>query len=462
MKKTLLQSGLLPDYLLTRRDFARTSVVATASTGLLLSGFHAYARNTPATSHKALVFIMLDGGNDSYNMLIPHSQADYQQYQITRGNLALARGSLLPLDYKDASSREFALHPSMPEVQALFNNKKLSFVANIGPLVQPVTKAAYQNNTAVLPVGLMSHADQFRHWMTSKPGQRSNIGWFGGLADMLQPSIPRGKIPMNISLAGTNILQNGMTSTSYAITEKGSAGLEFLKEGTPFSRILKRSINTSLDKDYSDPFQNTLVQLTKQARLYQKSFSYSVDPITLYSPFSETPFSQQLKMVARSITASKALGLPRQTFFVRYIGWDHHDLLLERQEVMLRILSQGLSEFQAALKEGGVEDEVITCTGSDFGRTLTSNGNGTDHAWGGHSIVMSSAHKGGQIFGDYPFLELGNDQDIGNGVLIPTLSTDQLYGELALWFGIPEDKLSAILPNIRNFNMASNVISLAS
>ena len=156
-------------------------------------------------------------------------------------------------------------------------------------------------------------------------------------------------------------------------------------------------------------------------------------------------------MVARTIKASKKLGLPQQTFFIRYIGWDHHDELLNNHAEMLKVVSQGLGEFQTALSELDIADKVITFAGSDFGRTLTSNGNGTDHGWGGNTLVMGEAIKGGKVFGEYPSLALGNSLDVGDGVLIPTTATDQLYGELATWFGVRPSELPKLFPNIGNF-----------
>lgn len=415
-------------------------------------------RVTP--QRKALVFIMLDGGNDSFNMLVPTDKKHYKQYQQTRSNLALANDELLPLQsYKDEQGRSFGLHPSMPEVQQLFNQQKLAFVANMGPLIQPVSKQSFKNGSAPLPLGLMSHADQFKHWQTSMPDQRLNQGWFGRFADTLQPSPAPTDIPMNISLAGSNIMQNGVKTQHYSVTDKGSVGLVVHEESSPLNDTLLASFNDLITADYhSDPFKQSYLLSTWQAQQQHQTFKMAVQQHRVPGSFADTPLSQQLKQVAKTIKAADELGTPQQTFFLRYIGWDHHDELLNSHAEMLRVLSQALGEFQQALEVMGLDDQVITFTGSDFGRTLTSNGNGTDHGWGGNTLVMGNAVAGGQVFGQYPDLTLGdqNPLDVGDGVLIPTTAIDQLYAELALWFGIKRRDLPLMFPNLKHFyNMAN-------
>ena len=162
------------------------------------------------------------------------------------------------------------------------------------------------------------------------------------------------------------------------------------------------------------------------------------------------------------------LGQQQQTFFLRYIGWDHHDELLVNHERMLGVLSRALGEFQGAVDELGLADKVVTFTGSDFGRTLTSNGNGTDHGWGGNTLVMGNPVAGGKVLGQYPTLNIGssNPLDIGDGVLIPTTSTDQLYAELSSWFGVDNPSLDKLFPNLKYFvkkaDMGSSLGAIAS
>ena len=146
--------------------------------------------NTPTYStggdYKAMVCILLAGGNDSFNMLVPRNGNHYNEYATTRSNLALPQGDLLPLNYTDNNGKQFGLHPSMPEVQSLFNDNKLAFVSNVGTLIEPMTKAQYLNGSKPVPLGLLSHADQIQQWQTSIPQTRSSKGWGGRMADILQ------------------------------------------------------------------------------------------------------------------------------------------------------------------------------------------------------------------------------------------------------------------------------------
>ncbi len=151
------------------------------------------------------------------------------------------------------------------------------------------------------------------------------------------------------------------------------------------------------------------------------------------------------------IGSSEALGVNRQTFFVNVGGWDHHDEVLDNQAGMLPMISAGLAEFRSALVELGVLDQVTTFTTSDFGRTLTSNGKGSDHGWGGHHIVMGGAVQGGNLYGDYPELSASSPLDVGRGVYVPTTSVDSYFAELALWFGVTPGDLELVLPNVARF-----------
>ncbi|MBB6520571.1 DUF1501 domain-containing protein [Pseudoteredinibacter isoporae] len=446
---------------LTRRKFVQGSMAA----GLAATAAPSFSLPKPQGQippplnidqrKRALVCIMLDGGNDSYNMLVPRSQAHYQEYSKTRGNLALAKDQLLPLNgFKDGEGREFALHPSMSEVAELFDQEKLSFVANIAPLIEPTNKQAFLNRSARVPLGLLSHADQFKHWQTSRPDLRVQQGWFGYFADVLQANKKADQIPMNISLAGSNIMQNGRRSTHYSITGSGSVGLVVNEEESALNRAILRSFETVLNTSYSgDPFKQTYLSITREAQLQHQKFSDAVEKVSLPIDFSDSDLSQQLSKVAQCIAAAEELGLPQQTYFLRYIGWDHHDDLLANQARMLRVLSKAMGEFQRALELMGLSEQVLSFTGSDFGRTLTSNGNGSDHGWGGHCMVMGDAVKGGKVLGEYPALSLGdnNPLDVGGGVLIPTLPTDVLFAQLSMWFGVSEEDIPRLFPNLQNF-----------
>lgn len=406
---------------------------------------------------------MLDGGNDSFNMLVPTTTSAYNDYKNSRGDLAITKSQLLPLNnFKDSNNKSFGLHPSLPKTKALFDNNKLAFIANVALLIEPVNKAEFIAGTKALPVGLMSHADQFKHWQTSRPGQRINSGWFGTFADVLQKTKANEAISMNVSLAGSNIMQNGKDAREYAITSAGSVGLKVKLTDKPplvaLNKVLLGGFDKIINASYSNAFENTYIEGIRHAQAQHETFEAAIDKIKINTNFKsstgkESELAAQLKMVAKTIVARGDLGMTQQTFFVRYIGWDHHSELLNKHKSMLSVLDDALSAFQLSLQELGVEDEVITFTGSDFGRSLTSNGNGTDHGWGGNTLVMGQDIEGGKIYGQYPELTLANANplDVGGGVFIPTTATDEIYAELALWFGVDKPDLGKLFPNLKNF-----------
>jgi len=143
---------------------------------------------------------------------------------------------------------------------------------------------------------------------------------------------------------------------------------------------------------------------------------------------------------------------------VQWGGWDHHDEVVDNQEAMLAQVSAAIGAFHAALVALGVQNKVTLFTASDFGRTLTSNGRGSDHAWGGNQLVVGGGLLGKRIYGEYPSLAVNPDSgpevnplDTGRGRFIPTTSCDLFFAELALWLGVSKSQLPLILPNIGHF-----------
>ncbi|MFB1020841.1 MAG: DUF1501 domain-containing protein, partial [Flavobacteriales bacterium] len=164
-----------------------------------------------------------------------------------------------------------------------------------------------------------------------------------------------------------------------------------------------------------------------------------------------TTISKQMKMVANSIAVSGSLGMERQTYYLKLGGFDTHGEVINNQAAKLSLLSGAIGSFYEAMDELGISEKVTTFTISDFARTLASNGSGSDHGWGGHSMVFGGAVNGGQFYGQYPSLDLGGNLDVGNGVMIPEISTDQYFSELALWMGVTPSDLPNIFPNLENF-----------
>ena len=435
---------------LSRRSFlGHTGIALAASSQLGLLARSAHADVTEG--YRAMVCILLAGGADSFNMLVPRDSGRYNTYASVRADLALPDSDLLPLDYTGASGEQFGVHPGLAEVQQLFNAGQGAFVANIGPLAEPTSRAALDAGAVQLPLGLFSHSDQIAVWQSSAAGTRINTGFAGRLGDVVQPQLPAGPVSMNISLSGTNLFQSGDTLTGYAMDPtdgvRGVAGYD-----DAANQVFIDALDRLLALDYADPFRRSYAQKLRGAidSGAQLNAALALAP-EFTTSFSDTELSAAMAQIARVISVRDQLGAGRQTFFVTMGGWDHHDEVLDNQARMLPVLSRALGEFHSALTELGVLPSVTTYTISDFGRTLTSNGRGSDHGWGGHNFVMGGSVNGGQVYGEYPDLTPGLPLDLGRGRYIPTTSTDEFYAELALWFGLSGAQLPAVLPNIGRF-----------
>ena len=452
----------------SRRQFLGTApCVALGSTTLFSSLINLKAMNTIMGStsvaggdYKALVCILLSGGNDSFNMIVPKSTSEYNDYALTRSNLALAKDDLLDIDPSNPDGREFGLHPSLNGMQSLFDSGNLAFVNNVGTLIEPVTKSGVENGSVQVPLGLLSHSDQVMHWQTAYPQDRSNKGWGGKMADILKSQNTDNGVSMNISLGGNNIFQRGEEVTEFAINNDGGVAILGWDFQLPFFNTVREDITSMVNKEYEDLFKDSYKGVLKRSIDSNDAFNAAIAGVPdLATQFSATNLSQNLRMVANTIAARDELGAKRQIFFVQLGGFDNHDELINNHAALLNQLDDAMTEFYAATEELGISDCVTTYTISDFARTLTSNGNGTDHAWGGNAIVMGGAVKGKKLYGDYPILNLGSNLELGGGILLPTTSADSYFAELALWFGISPNDLALILPNIGNFYDTSSGVA---
>jgi uncharacterized protein (DUF1501 family) len=163
--------------------------------------------------------------------------------------------------------------------------------------------------------------------------------------------------------------------------------------------------------------------------------------------------ASQLGIVARIIAARGALGANRQVFLVSIGGFDNHDVLLTQHAQQLTQVNNAAAAFYQWMVQFGVQNDVTLFTASDFGRTLTSNGDGSDHGWGSHQFALGGAVQGG-VYGTFPpttFFASGNPVDIGQGNLVPTLAVDQYAATLARWLGVTDTDLPLVLPNVGNF-----------
>ncbi|MGZ5005365.1 MAG: DUF1501 domain-containing protein, partial [Chthoniobacterales bacterium] len=405
-----------------------------------------------AGDYKALVCLFLFGGNDANNVLIPHDNTGYNSYAAARGVLAIPQNALLPLTLQGGDGRDFAFHPSLPEVQQLFNAGHLALVANVGTLVAPITRAQYLAGGAAVPNQLFSHADQSVQWQTSVPDQISRTGWGGRMADMLQSLNSNAKISLSISIAGTNTFEVGNLVLPYTVSPTGSIGLSGFNGSAndnvrlqAFKDLLALPQNNLFEKAYADTVSRSIAD--------NELLTSALTGIpTLQTQFPTTDLGNQLNMIAKLIAARSNLSMQRQIFFCSVGGYDTHGDQLAGQAGLLTELSQALNAFYSATAELGVANQVTTFTASDFGRTYPTNGSGSDHGWGSHQFVMGGAVRGGRLFGTFPTLAVNGPDDTGQGRWIPTTSVDEFSSTMASWFGVSASDMPTVLPNIGRFS----------
>lgn len=428
-----------------------------------------------ATDYKALVCVFLYGGNDYANTVITYDDASYNQYSTVRGGgvgqtaggIALAKSSLAatllnpttPL----ADGRQYALHPSMTAMANLFNSGKAAVQLNVGPLVVPLTKAQYSSSdrkTYPLPPKLFSHNDQTSIWQSSSP-EGSTIGWGGNLGDLALSSNANSLFTC-INVTGNAVFLSGDSALSYQVSSNGAVPINAVKSNVYGSSAVRTAMSGLVQQARSHALENEYNRVTARAIGAEAQITAGLASVNLATPFpTGNSLADQLKTVARLIGARSALGAKRQVFLVSIGGFDLHDNLVRDQATVLGKVSDAMASFYNATVELGLSNNVTAFTASDFGRTLSSNGDGSDHGWGNHHFMVGGAVKGQAFYGTAPPVSVGSTsaaQDqwhVGQGRLLPSTSVDQYAATLANWFGVADAEMANILPNLRHFGTAA-------
>ena len=420
--------------------------------------------NAGSDDYKALVCVFLNGGNDSNNMVVPKYNAGYAEYSAARSaqGLAISQGELLSM-MPPLLGLEYGLHPRLAELHQLWQQNKLAVVCNVGTLVQPITKAQYLSG-APRPDQLFSHSDQVAQFRTAVPNNASTSGWGGRLADRTAPLNGGAAIPMITSVAGVTVFSNGVTSAPL-IVEPAPTPLNLVLTlngfGTATDEVARK---TALRLVRAEDLDKTLVQatavLTQQAIVVSEQLS--ADP-TLTVTFPNTTLGNQLRQIAKIMKFRTALNMSRQIFFVQLPGFDTHSTQINNQGNLFIQLSQALKAFYDETVAQGISGQVTTFTMSDFNRTLNPAGAGsnvgTDHAWGGHHLVMGDAVAGGNFYGRptasgsiFPTLLNNGPDDVSNrGRFVPTVSVEMYAATMARWFGLTDAEIPLVFPFINNF-----------
>src|SRR5580692_454162 len=433
--------------MVSRRGFIRVGAATVGSLALRPFGLlPALAQSGP--DYRALVCVFLYGGNDSNNTVIPMDDTNYKAYQSIRGSLALSGSNLTPTVMSNTGA-PFAFHAKLAEVASMFSSKELSVVANVGPLVQPLTRTQYQSaQAAQIPLNLFSHSDQQLAWQTSIAQGHSPTGWAGRAADYIASAkLNTSSFPPFFSVAANSLEGIGAMTQPVALAPGSNMNLPGPSSGlAAINSLLTTESGVNLVQAANDTLSHSITDAAALASALGKSTA-------LKTAFPTTSIGEQLQQVAQIIQVSSYLGMRRQIFFCSLGGFDTHAGELEAHNNLYPQLSPALLAFYNATQELGMAQNVTTFTESDFSRTFQpTTTDGSDHAWGSHHLVLGGAVQGGQIFGQFPTFELGGPNDTDTrGRWIPTTSIDQYGATLCSWFGIPATGLASVFPNLANF-----------
>lgn len=416
---------------------------------------------------KSLVCIFLAGGADSFNLFVPGGSR-YTDYQNSRRELAVAESDLLSVT--DERQGSFGFHSAIPSFERLYSQQRLAVVSNTGTLIRPTTKSEYLGSVA-LPQALFAHNTQQKLWQTGAGIVNGNnaFGWGGAIsahaancngALPVAPAFSMGGSTDWLASANANYVS---LNADFAVERM--YGYDNISDWIPPQRLshVGRSLNELIahGQQSSNPLMSRAIA-NAVGRAHNATASLHsalrANPLPQMQYNGRNKLAKQLHLVARMIASREQLGMQKQVFFVLMGGWDTHSDQLERQPSLMRDLNEAVDTFQSTLDDINLADSVTSFTASDFGRTLSSNGNGTDHGWGGHSFVFGSAVDGGRVVGDTPnYSSTDNPDDAGEedgsfaGRIIPTTSVTQYAATLSRWMGMSDSDISNALPDLRNF-----------
>ena len=462
-----------------RRHFLRSLSAVAGSAGLparslpwvgQLAGLAALASQTSQAAdlsggYRALVCVFLQGGSDHQNWVVPIDASGFRDYTAARGELAWSADRLQAISSSgQGAGRAFGMPQELAPLRKWYEAGQAAIVANVGPLIRPLTVAEAKAGIG-LPSKLFSHNDQASTWQSLSPeGARS--GWGGRMGDILMAANAY-PVFTTVSASGNAVFLSGATVNQYQVGLDGPTvptalqTTQLFGSGTAtgsINRLLNASNNDSIQGEYTRVLQRGLTASTvlKSSLASANVPAIPATPITLGNGLKITldndSLTRQLRMVARMIAAAQTLGIRRQVFMVSMSGFDTHANQMRDQPAHMMQVAHALDYFLSAISSLGLANNVTTFTASDFGRTLLSNGDGSDHGWGNHHFVAGGAVRGRNIYGRFPVTALGTGDDMGSGRLLPTSSVSQMAAPLCRWMGLTAYEIGDVLPGIANFD----------
>lgn len=453
--------------------FSRRHILKGLSTTAILSQLRsmsalAQAAATTSSDYKALVCILLAGGNDGHNTVVPLTQSDYNAYKIARGGLALPDSNGPLLQVQTTNGTPFGLNPGLTHIHPLWAAGRLAVLANVGMLNEPVTRVQYLNTLSgvSLPTNLFSHSDQVQQWQSGIASTSGGTGWGGRALDSLNAMNGTSTFPAAVSLSGPSLYCTGakiLSTSLFPGFDLDMAGMNLWPASATAARYQGVQQVITFDSGLK------LVQAANQSRKDAMDLNAMLvgNNAQVGTSFPATTIGDQLRQVAKIIKVRGTTGMSRQVFFCTLGGFDTHAGQSWQHWNLLNDLSEAMKAFyDATVNEPGIQiaDKITTFTISDFGRTLQSNGSGCDHGWGSHHLIMGGAVNGGTMYGAFPTLALSGPDDSGSrGAMIPTTAMAQYGATLAKWFGVsdvpdPADPMAAtaldgVFPALRNFTV---------
>jgi uncharacterized protein (DUF1501 family) len=436
-----------------------------------LNSLAAMAQSTTGSDYRALVCVYLQGGNDGHGTVIATDPGSFAAFTSARSGapgLAYPMNELLPITLKTPQSgRTFALNPALGGVQNLFNAGRAAVVANLGTLVAPATKTQINSNSVPLPDSLFSHFDQTAAWqaIASNLGSSERVGWGGAVADAIEAmNMNSNSMFTCISTAGNALFLAGQSSFQLNVTSAGPIPIYGLQNppfglpsaANPLNSILTSDESNLFAKEYEVVINRSMqAQATLVTAMAPAGVGGIANPPQYLDPMTnmlaDNPLAASLQTVARIIAGRGQLGVTRQIFYVQLGSFDTHDGQAVQHARLLNQLGAAFEYFDAQMVNMGLGNNVTSFTISDFGRTLTSNSDGTDHGWGSHHFVVGGAVNGQDMYGQYPVVGTDQANDLGAGRLIPTTAVEQYAGTLASWFGLSNSQIRTVFPNFGNF-----------
>ena len=448
---------------LSRREFVkRASALSFMGAGapfaLNLATIGAASAQT-VPDYRAIVCLFFFGGNDHTNTIIPYDPAEHAAYVNARQSIAFNFDALTPTATAPVgtqNNRPFAFHPALTGLKSLYDLGKLAVVANVGPLVMPTTLAQYRARSVPLPPKLFSHNDQQSVWQANQPvGEGARLGWGGRMGDLLASQ--NGQTVFTcISASGNAVFMSGQEVIQYQVGANGSTAFNALSGNLYGSASAGSAYRRVITRASGHLFESQLGQVVSRSISANATLSASLPPASSFTvPIpANNGLASQLNVVARIIAGRGGLAVNRQVFFVSVGGFDSHDFLLNDHNLRMQTVNAAVNAFYQWLQQLQMENNVTLFTASDFGRTLTSNGDGSDHGWGAHHFVVGGAVQGGTIYGTFPQVTFNTPEDVGQGSLLPTTSVDQYAATLGRWLGVADAQMPDVLPNIVNFGAA--------